>query len=175
MTTTMIETTYGMREFDTPVGSLTLIGSEAGLRAILWPGDDLARAGLVEATLVPGWNDVLDEVALQLDEYFAGARTSFGLPLDLEGTPFQVAAWEALATIPFGETRTYTEQAARIAQPSAVRAIGAANGRNPISIVLPCHRVVGKNGSLTGFAGGLEVKAWLLAFEATRSGVPAPG
>ena len=117
---------------------------------------------------------VLDEAAAQLEEYFACVRTSFDLPLDLQGTPFQIAAWEALAAIPYGETRTYAEQAARIGRPDAVRAIGAANGRNPISIVLPCHRVVGSDGSLRGFAGGLEVKAALLAFEpSTHHGRPA--
>jgi methylated-DNA-[protein]-cysteine S-methyltransferase len=165
MTTTMIETTYDTRELDSPVGSLTLVASDAGLRAILWPGDDLGRTGLAGANLAPGRNDVLDEAAAQLEEYFARVRTSFDLPLDLQGTPFQVAAWEALATIPYRETRTYAEQAARLGRPNAVRAIGAANGRNPISIVLPCHRVVGSDGSLTGFAGGLETKAALLAFE----------
>ncbi len=133
------------------------------------------RAGLAGATLAPGSNGVLDEAAAQLEEYFAGARTTFDLPLDLRGTPFQIAAWEALAAIPYGETRTYAEQAARIGRPDAVRAIGAANGRNPISIVLPCHRVVGSDGSLTGFAGGLEVKAALLAFEAEGTDGPPPG
>lgn len=175
MTTTMIETTYETRELDSPVGVLTLVASEVGLRAILWPGDDPRRAGLAGATLAPGRSGVADEAAGQLAEYFAGERSAFDVPLDLQGTPFQRAAWEALATIPFGETRTYAEQAAHIGRPNATRAIGAANGRNPISIVLPCHRVVGSDGSLTGFAGGLEVKAALLAFEAGRSDVPAPG
>ena len=175
MTTTMIETRYETREVESPFGSLTLVGSPAGLRAILWPGDDPARAGLAGAVLARGSNDVLAETARQLEEYFAGSRTSFDLPLDLEGTPFQVAAWEALAGIPYGETRSYADQAARIGRPRAVRAIGAANGRNPISIVLPCHRVVASDGSLAGFAGGLEVKAALLAFEAARADVPAPG
>jgi methylated-DNA-[protein]-cysteine S-methyltransferase len=165
MTATMIETMVDTRELDSPVGLLTLVATGAGLRAILWPGDDLARAGLAGTTLSPGVNGVLDEAAGQLEEYFARARTSFDLPLDLQGTPFQVAAWEALATIPYGEKRTYAEQAARLGRPNAVRAIGAANGRNPISIVLPCHRVVGRDGALRGFAGGLDVKAALLAFE----------
>ena len=165
MTTTMIETRYDTLELDSPVGSLALVASGAGLRAILWPRDDPGRAGLAGATLVPGRSDVLDEAAAQLEEYFACVRTSFDLPLDLQGTPFQIAAWEALAAIPYGETRTYAEQAARIGRPDAVRAIGAANGRNPISIVLPCHRVVGSDGALRGFAGGLDVKAALLAFE----------
>ena len=89
----------------------------------------------------------------------------FDVPLDLHGTPFQLAAWRALAGIPYGETRTYGEQADAIGRPTAVRAIGAANGRNPVSIVLPCHRVIGSNGSLVGFGGGLEVKAALLELE----------
>ena len=109
--------------------------------------------------------DVLDEAAHQLEEYFAGTRTTFDLPLDLHGTTFQRAAWQALAEIPYGETRTYAEQAARLGRPAAARAVGAANGRNPLSIVLPCHRVIGSDGALRGFAGGLDVKAALLAFE----------
>jgi methylated-DNA-[protein]-cysteine S-methyltransferase len=169
MTTRLIETTYDTRALESPVGSLTLVGSEAGLRAILWRADDLARAGLTGAALRPGSNDVLAEAARQLEEYFAGTRTTFDLPLALEGTPFQIAAWEALQAIPYGETRSYAEQAHRIGRPRAVRAIGAANGRNPISIVLPCHRVVGSDGALTGFAGGLEAKAWLLALENARA------
>ena len=167
----MIQTTFTVRELETPVGRLALIGSTDGIRAILWPGDAPSRAGLTDATFDIGTTVALDDAAEQLDEYFAGTRTTFDLPLDLRGTPFQIAAWEALATIPYGATHTYAEQAARIGRPNAVRAIGAANGRNPISIVLPCHRVVGSDGSLTGFAGGLEAKAALLAFEAARVSV----
>jgi methylated-DNA-[protein]-cysteine S-methyltransferase len=161
----MTESTFSTGELASPVGLLTLVGSAAGLRAILWQGDDPARAGLAGVKLQSGPADVLDATAIQLDEYFAGTRTAFDLPLDLQGTPFQVAAWEALAEIPHGETRTYAEQAARIGRPAAVRAVGAANGRNPLSIVLPCHRVIGSDGDLRGFAGGLDVKAALLAFE----------
>ena len=106
----------------------------------------------------------------QLTEYFAGERTTFDLPLDPVGTEFQVAAWRALGEIPYGETRTYGEQAAGIGRPTAVRAIGAANGKNPLSIVLPCHRVVGADGSLTGFAGGLDAKRFLLTHEQSVSG-----
>ena len=108
---------------------------------------------------------MLDDAADQLAEYFAGTRRTFDLPLDLRGTAFQLAAWNALAEIPYGETRTYAEQAGRIERPAAVRAVGAANGRNPLSIVLPCHRVVGSDGALRGFAGGLGAKAALLALE----------
>jgi methylated-DNA-[protein]-cysteine S-methyltransferase len=108
---------------------------------------------------------VLSEAERQLAEYFAGRRTEFDLPLDPAGTPFQQKVWSALRSIPFGETRTYAEVATQIGHPGAARAVGAASGRNPLSIVAPCHRVVGTSGELTGFAGGLEVKARLLAFE----------
>jgi len=158
---------------NSPFGRLTLVGSTAGLRAILWPADDPARAGLACMRLQRCPLDMLDETARQLNEYFAGTRTGFDLSLDLQGTEFQLAAWKALAGIPYGETRRYAEQAASVGRPAAVRAIGTANGSNPISIVLPCHRVVGSDGSLRGFAGGLEAKAALLAFE--RDSVPWPG
>jgi methylated-DNA-[protein]-cysteine S-methyltransferase len=150
-----------------PLGPLTLVAADSGLRAVLWNGNDLARAGFGEPFPVePSTRSpMLIETARQLDEYFAGSRTSFDLPLDLRGTPFQQQAWRALASIPYGETRTYAEQAVRLGRPTAFRAVGAANGRNPISIVLPCHRVIGSDGSLTGFAGGLEAKRWLLDHE----------
>jgi methylated-DNA-[protein]-cysteine S-methyltransferase len=161
--TTLTSTPYG-----SPVGTLTLVAGPAGLRAVLWPGDREARAGLGRTALAPGDAPVLTAAIRQLDEYFAGTRISFDLPLDLHGTPFQLSAWRALAEIPYGETRTYAQQAAVIGRPTAVRAVGAANGRNPLSIVLPCHRVVGSDGDLRGFGGGLEVKEWLLAFEKRR-------
>ena len=109
---------------------------------------------------------VFDHVIAQLDEYFAGERTEFDVPLDPVGTEFQLRAWAALRRIPYGETRSYGEQARTIGAPAAVRAVGAANGRNPISIIVPCHRVVGSNGSLTGFGGGLDAKRYLLDLEA---------
>jgi methylated-DNA-[protein]-cysteine S-methyltransferase len=167
--TQLISTTY-----ESPVGALTLVAREAGLRAVIWPDSSLDRVGLAGTTLTHGDATVLAATADQLDEYFDGSRTAFDLPLDLQGTPFQVAAWQALAGIPYGETRTYSEQAAVIGRPTAVRAIGAANGRNPVSIVLPCHRVIGSNGSLTGFGGGLEVKAALLELE-RAGGKGTPG
>jgi methylated-DNA-[protein]-cysteine S-methyltransferase len=101
----------------------------------------------------------------QLNEYIAGNRTSFDVPLDLVGTDFQVQAWRALADIPFGTTVSYAQQATSIGRPTATRAIGAANGRNPVVVLLPCHRVIGADGSLTGFGGGLPVKKWLLQHE----------
>ena len=165
MTTTTTRTQLVTRLIDSPCGPLTIVGSSAGLRAILWHADSLTRAGLGGIELRPGSVEAVDEAARQLGEYFDGARTTFDLTLDLRGTAFQVEAWQALAEIPFGETRTYAEQAARLGNPAAVRAVGAANGRNPLSIVLPCHRVVGSDGALRGFAGGLAAKAALLDFE----------
>ena len=147
-----------------PVGQLTLVASDAGLRAVLWPDD--VRMEFTSAPLPPGQpHAVIDRAQSQLDEYFAGQRKRFDLPLDLIGTEFQILVWRSLADIAFGETSTYGEQAAAIGRPTAVRAVGAANGRNPVSIVLPCHRVVGRDGSLTGFAGGLDAKRFLLNHE----------
>ena len=147
---------------DTPIGALTLVASEGGLRNVLWPGRLAPDDALAESA------PLLDDAARQLQEYFAGDRTAFELALDLEGTRFQRKAWLALAEIPYGETRSYAEQAARLGRPHAVRAVGHANGRNPLPIVLPCHRVIGSDGSLTGFGGGLQVKRALLDLEAGR-------
>ena len=147
-----------------PVGVLTLVATESGLRAVLWPAED-GRVPLPETMLEHAELPILKAGKHQLQEYFGGQRQEFDLPLDLRGTEFQRAAWRALADIPFGTTTTYGEQARRIGRPTAVRAVGAANGRNPVSIVLPCHRVVGSNGSLTGFAGGLDSKRLLLQHE----------
>lgn len=173
MTPLMARTTLTSQTLGSPFGQLTLVGSIAGLRAILWADDNPARAGLGQIDLINASSPVLDETAEQLGEYFAGDRRSFDLPLDLHGTPFQLDVWRALAEIPYGETRTYAIQAASIGRPTAVRAVGAANGRNPVSIVLPCHRVVGSDGSLTGFAGGLAAKASLLSLEGALPGAPA--
>jgi methylated-DNA-[protein]-cysteine S-methyltransferase len=149
---------------DSPVGVLTLVAGDAGLVAILWPDDRPGRVRLADA--VPhDDHPVLAATAAQLAEYFAGDRTIFDLPLDPVGTDFQRAVWRQLSAIPFGETRSYADIARALGQPTATRAVGAANGRNPISIVVPCHRVVGSDGTLTGFAGGLEAKRTLLALE----------
>ena len=150
-------------EMPSPLGMLTLVGSDAGLRAVVWPGDRVGRVPLGPTD--EGDAPVLAETRRQLDEYFAGDRRQFDLPLDLVGSEFQVAVWRSLADIPYGTTATYGEQAARLGKPAAVRAVGAANGRNPVSIVLPCHRVVGADGSLTGFAGGHAAQRWLLDHE----------
>jgi methylated-DNA-[protein]-cysteine S-methyltransferase len=127
-----------------------------------------------------GQDPLLQEVASQLEAYFAGRLRHFDLPLDLRGTTFQGTVWSALRTIPYGETWSYRDLAAHIGRPAAVRAVGAANGRNPIPIIVPCHRVIGSNGALTGFGGGLPLKARLLALErgprpAAFSGPPPTG
>ena len=149
---------------DTPVGRLTIIASDDGVRAILWPDEDAGRVRLPTASSDSDHPVIVATVA-QLGEYFDGEREEFDLPLDPVGTDFQQAAWTALRTIPYGTTVSYGEQAARMGDRRKARAVGAANGRNPISIVVPCHRVVGSNGSLTGFAGGIDTKAWLLDHE----------
>lgn len=157
------------RILPSPVGVLTLVASDVGLRAVLWP-DDEGRVRF-DAELIPADDHpILDAAEQQLREYFAGERVQFDLPLDLRGTEFQVAVWRSLAEIPFGATSSYGAQADAIGRPRAVRAVGAANGRNPVSIVLPCHRIVGKDGSLTGFAGGLRAKKFLLEHEAGVAG-----
>lgn len=147
-----------------PVGELTLIASDAGLVAVLWQDDRPGRV-VLGAVADHGDHPVLVAAQDQLRGYFAGERQVFDLPLDLRGTPFQKSVWNALLAIPFGETRSYGAIARAIGRPSASRAVGAANGRNPLSIVAPCHRVIGSGGGLTGFAGGLEAKAWLLRLE----------
>ena len=158
----------------TPVGPLVLIASTRGLRAVLWSPDDAHRVPGVAPDEMPSRSDeapprsagvILQQAAEELDEYFEGTRRSFDVPLDPVGTAFQQQAWAALRTIPYGETVTYGEQAERLGDRRKARAVGAANGRNPISIIVPCHRVVGSNGALTGFGGGLDVKAWLLDHE----------
>jgi len=161
-------TRYVYTWMNSPVGRLQLVASDAGLAAILWQNDRPNRVGLdieTEDTSHP----VLRETERQLREYFGGQRSRFDLPLDPRGTAFQRKVWGALLTIPFGETRSYQQIAIQVGNPKAVRAVGAANGRNPLSIVAPCHRVIGSNGKLTGFAGGLETKAYLLALEGSKS------
>ena len=155
---------YVFKTMDSPVGWLTLVGTDDGLSAVLWENDRPGRVRLPLDSEQPE-HPVLVETERQLREYFAGQRSTFTVSLDVAGTAFQRAVWNALLTIPFGETRTYTQIARQIGHPRAVRAVGAANGRNPVSIIAPCHRVVGANGTLTGFAGGLETKAYLLSLE----------
>lgn len=153
------------KQLDSPIGPLRLIATDQGLSRLLFDqraGDDMGSDGdPSEAENHP----VLAEATAQLEEYFAGRRQEFDIPLDLTGTEFQQAAWSALASVPFGETRSYRQQAEAIGRPKAVRAIGAANGQNPVPIVLPCHRIVGSDGSLTGYGGGLPIKEFLLSHE----------
>ena len=146
-----------------PVGPLLLAVSDAGVHAIEFdaPRHPVARDGRWEAE----GHELLDDVATQLDQYFSGKRHVFDLPLAPEGTDFQREVWSELARIPYGATCTYAALAQAIGKPAAVRAVGAANGRNPIPIVLPCHRVIGADGSLTGFGGGLPTKRFLLELE----------
>jgi methylated-DNA-[protein]-cysteine S-methyltransferase len=152
------------RTMPSPVGVLTLVASDVGLVAVLWENDDPARVPLGPMREAGG-HPILREAHRQLDDYFRGALTMFDLPLEFRGTDFQRRVWTYLLAIPFGETRSYGQIARALGCPSAARAVGAANGRNPISIVAPCHRVVGSTGKLTGFAGGLTAKQWLLALE----------
>ena len=147
-----------------PVGRLKLVASDVGLVAVLWENDDPQRVPLGAAVEADG-NQVLAETERQLSEYFAGERQEFSIPLDLRGTAFQQSVWKALLAIPFGSTRTYGNLARQLGSPAASRAVGAANGRNPVSIIVPCHRVIGSSGKLTGFAGGLPAKRHLLELE----------
>ena len=139
----------------TPVGPLRIVHDEMGL----------THVDFTDAPLCPPSTPLLAETARQLTAYFAGQLTAFDLPLHLQGTPFQLRCWQALTTIPYGETISYGEQARRTGHDKAVRAVGGANHRNPVSIIVPCHRVIGADGSLTGYGGGLDVKRWLLAHE----------
>lgn len=148
-----------------PVGELKLVTRENKLVAILWENDSLSRVALGE--MVENQNHpVLVEAEKQLTEYFDGIRHAFSLNIEFHGTEFQKQVWRELQKIPYGETRSYADIAQQIGNPKAVRAVGAANGKNPISIITPCHRVVGSNGKLTGFAGGLKTKEYLLQLEA---------
>lgn len=140
---------------ESPVGLLTITEENGTLTALHFGGE----------SETPPPTPLLQEVLRQLTAYFAGTLTAFDLPLAPKGTPFQQAVWRALCVIPYGQTRSYSEIAAAIGRPNACRAVGMANHQNPIAIIVPCHRVVGKGGALTGYAGGLAVKQALLAFE----------
>ncbi len=151
-----------------PVGALTLVASKAGLLAILWENDDPKRVK-VPLGVEENDNPILLEAERQLRDYFAGCLDSFSVSLDFGGTAFQASVWRALLNIRYGETKTYSQIAKQIGNEKAVRAVGAAIGKNPISIIAPCHRVIGSSGKLTGFAGGLSNKARLLELETKRS------
>lgn len=158
--------TLHFARMDSPIGTLTLAADAAGLRHIEFPTN---RHPVDRAGWSPGARGAIAETLAtaraQLLEYFAGERRTFALPLAPEGTPFQREVWTMLARIPWGATWSYGQLAKAIGQPAAVRAVGAANGRNPLPIVLPCHRVIGSDGALTGFGGGLPIKEALLRLE----------
>jgi methylated-DNA-[protein]-cysteine S-methyltransferase len=150
-----------------PIGDLTLVATQESIVALVWRTQGHGRVPF-EAAQVKPRHVRLREASRQLDEYFSGKRRAFDLPLEFRGTDFQRSVWKTLLEIPYGETRSYGQIAAQIGNPSAVRAVGAANGRNPISIIAPCHRVIGLGGALTGFGGGLDAKAYLLSLEAPQ-------
>jgi len=154
------QTTYTLHP--SPLGDILLARTEAGITHIVF------QEGTTAMTPEPDWKydpTAFSDVATQLDAYFAGELTDFALPLAPEGTSFQLTVWEALQSIPYGETISYGELAQEIGRPTAYRAVGAANGRNPLPIVIPCHRVIGQDGSLTGYGGGLRFKKALLSLE----------
>lgn len=148
----------------TPVGELKLVVHDAALVAVLWV-HEYERLFANQILKVNDHHPILKQAKLQLEEYFKGQRTKFDLKLDMHGTEFQKKVWQALQSIPFGETRSYLQIATQIGNPKAVRAVGAANGRNPVSIIVPCHRVIGANGKLVGYAGGMDNKTKLLDLE----------
>ncbi|GLY87075.1 methylated-DNA--[protein]-cysteine S-methyltransferase [Actinoallomurus iriomotensis] len=152
---------------DSPIGPLTLVGADGALTGVYM---DRQRYRPEPETFGDRDDVPFTEAARQLEEYFAGTRTRFDLPLAPVGTPFQRQVWEALQAIPYGQTVSYGQLADRLGRPAAARAVGFANGHNPISIIVPCHRVVGSNGDLTGYGGGLERKRRLLDFERSVSG-----
>jgi methylated-DNA-[protein]-cysteine S-methyltransferase len=156
---------------DTPIGPLTLVAGPDGLREVRFPsGRPISAADGPARPEQP----VLAQASIQLAEYFAGTRQEFDVPLDPQGSSFQLDAWRGLTTIPFAETVSYGEQARRLGHHGKARAIGAANGSNPLPVIVPCHRVIGSDGSLTGFGGGLETKAWLLHHERQVAGLELP-
>ena len=159
---------YEYKVISSPVGKLKLVASQKGLAAILWEKENPRRVPLGPMIEAPA-NKLLLETERQLGAYFGGKLKRFTVPLDFKGTEFQKSVWKALLAIPFGETRTYAAIARQLGKPDASRAVGAANGRNPISIIAPCHRVLGSSGKLTGFAGGLEAKQYLLGLEGRKA------
>jgi len=162
----MSNANFFFKEIDSPVGKLKLVASDTALVGLFWEKEDLSHFRFEPArTSSESEHPILSRAETQLKEYFGGKRKSFDLPLAPTGTPFQGKVWKALRQIPFGTTKSYLEIAQAIGSPKACRAVGAANGRNPISIIIPCHRVIGADGKLTGFGGGLDVKEKLLSLE----------
>jgi len=155
------------KEISSPVGNLTLLATDKALVALIW-GKGSARDQKLIASAKSAKSKVLEAAASQLKEYFSGKRTSFDLPLDFKGTSFQVSVWNALRRIPFGKTWSYSDLAKAVKSPRAVRAVGTANSKNPLSIIIPCHRVIAKNGTLAGFGGGVHNKSFLLKHEGAK-------
>ncbi len=153
------------QKLNSPVGSIYIATDGNNLRILAIDGNNWNRLKSGFSDVVKKEHSVLSQTKQQLDEYFSHQRIHFDLPIHFEGTAFQVAVWNALLKIPYGETRSYSEQACMVENPKAVRAIGRTNGLNPISIIVPCHRVIGKSGQLTGYASGLGDKKYLLDFE----------
>lgn len=156
--------TYCVKTVRTPVGPVVLAASGAAVAALVWTREELRRLGVAEAR-AGATCDLLEAAESQLEEYFQGRRDRFDLPFELRGTDFQKRVWSELANIPYGETWSYRELAAKVGSPGAVRAVGSANGRNPVSIFIPCHRVIRSTGELGGYAGGLDRKSFLLDLE----------
>jgi len=154
----------GATRFPSPIGDLVITASDSGLTGVWFPGKGPVAAARPDDERGPA-STLLARASEQLAEYFAGTRTTFDLLLDAGGTAFERRVWDALRTIPYGTTLSYSELARRLGDPRATRAVGAANGKNPIPIIVPCHRVIGANGALTGFGGGLDRKRWLLEHE----------
>ena len=166
---------------DTPIGRMLAVASDAGLHALEFvdhpdlPPTEAAAAVVARRPVRLGDHPVLSAAATQLLEYFAGRRRDFDLPLELRGTPFRLRVWQALRRIPFGATSTYARLALDVGSPSAVRAVGGANGANPVPVIVPCHRVIASDGTLCGFGGGVWRKRWLLEHErAVAAGQPSP-
>ena len=151
--------------YNTPIGTAKITGDNNGIQTITFITDNLDEGNLITIGLEDENPECLRECVLQLKEYFQGKRTSFNLLLNPQGTKFQKLVWKGLSTIPYGKTISYLAQSKKIGDIKAVRAVAAANGKNPISIIIPCHRVIGSDGSLTGYAGGVWRKKWLLDFE----------
>ncbi|MFQ5568474.1 MAG: methylated-DNA--[protein]-cysteine S-methyltransferase [Rhodothermales bacterium] len=168
--TTAFSTSPSVRHtVKSPVGPLTLVASDAGLQFLLFPNSRTPASLHLDTLKADPTHPVLQQTEHQLAEYFAGHRTTFDVPLDTTGTPFQQAVWALLQHIPYGQTTTYGALALKMGGPGKARAVGLANGQNPVSIIVPCHRVIGTSGALTGFGGGLPAKAYLLQLEQRRT------
>lgn len=161
----MVPTILYYKDIDSPIGPLRLVASERGLCGVLFNGGDDPRVSLPGEMVEKSNHVLLMQAEKQLGEYFAGKRKDFDLKLDMRGTVFQIKSWRELQKIPYGGTISYGEQAKRLGDTKKARAVGAANGRNPLAVVVPCHRVIGASGAMTGFGGGIAIKEFLLGLE----------